>query len=61
MATIKIDDKDYELDDLSNSAKEQLASLQFVNGEIKRLEAQMAVFRTAAVGYTAALKKELGD
>ena len=33
--------------------------LQFVQAEIKRLEAQIAVFKTAEVGYTNALKKEL--
>lgn len=59
MATVKIDGKDYNLDDLSDQAKNQLGSLQFVQGEIKRLEAQIAVFKTAAVGYTNELKKEI--
>ena len=61
MATVKIDGKDYDLDDLSDQAKNQLGSLQFVQGEIKRLEAQIAVFKTAAVGYTNELKKEIEE
>ena len=61
MATVTIDGKEYDLDSLSKEAKEQLASLQFVQGEIKRLEAQIAVFKTAAVGYTNELKKEIEE
>ena len=46
MATVTIDGKDYDVDDLSLTAKEQLASLQFVQTEIKRLESQLAVCKT---------------
>ena len=59
MATITIDNKDYDMDNLSDAAKEQVASLQFVQGEIKRTEAQLAVMRTAASAYSNALKNEL--
>ena len=59
MASVNIDGKEYNLEDLSDKAKEQLGSLQFVQAELKRLEGQIAVFRTAAVGYTNELKKEL--
>ena len=59
MANITIDGKEYNSDDLSQNAKEQLVSLQFVQAEIKRTEAQLAVFRTAAVAYSASLKKEI--
>ena len=61
MATITIDGKDYNSDDLSQNAKEQLVSLQFAQGEIKRLEAQLAVFKTAAVAYSTSLKKEIDN
>ena len=61
MPSVTIDGKEYNLDDLSNSAKEQLASLQFAQSEIKRLEAQFAVFRTAASTYSNALKNELPE
>ena len=59
MASINIDGKDYNVDDMSEESKSQLASLQFVNGEMKRLEGQMAVYKTAYAAYSSALKNEL--
>tara|TARA_B100000579_G_C22390584_1_gene647069 strand:- start:29 stop:214 length:186 start_codon:yes stop_codon:yes gene_type:complete len=59
MPNITIDGKDYNLDDISDNAKNQLASLQFVQSEMRRLESQMAVNKTAASLYTNALKNEL--
>ncbi len=59
MAKVNIDGKDYEFDDLSEKAKAQLLSLQFVQGELKRLEAQIAVFKTAEVGYLRELKDQI--
>ena len=40
MPTIKIDNKEYDVDSLSNEAKAQLGSIQFVDNEIARLQAQ---------------------
>jgi hypothetical protein len=40
MPVIKIDNKDYDLDTLSDEAKSQLASLQFVDAELQRLNAR---------------------
>lgn len=57
MPTIKIDDKDYDLDTLSAEAKAQIASLQFVDAEMQRLNAQLAVLQTARAAYA----KALGD
>ena len=59
MATIKIDDKDYNTDSLSDDAKNQLASLQFVDAELQRLQAQAAVLQTARQAYANALKAAL--
>tara|TARA_B100001250_G_C19461606_1_gene640473 strand:- start:26 stop:211 length:186 start_codon:yes stop_codon:yes gene_type:complete len=59
MPNINIDGKEYNLDDISENGKNQLASLQFVQSEIRRLESQMAVNKTAASLYTKALKNEL--
>ena len=59
MNSITIDDKEYNLENLSEDAKQQLASLQFVQGELKRIEGQTAVYRTAYSAYSAALKNEL--
>ena len=59
MATITIDGKDYNSDDLSDEAKQQLASFQFAQSEIKRLNANLAIYQTAASAYSAALKEAL--
>ena len=59
MANVTIDGKEYDIDDLSQSAKEQLASIQFAQSEIKKLEGQIAIYKTANAAYTAALKEEL--
>ena len=59
MAKITIDGKDYDSDNLSDNAKQQLASLQFAQSEINRLQALLAVSKTAELAYSNALKKEL--
>lgn len=59
MATIKIDEKDYDLDTLSDEVKAQLGMLQFVDAELQRLSAQTAVLQTARMGYSKALNEAL--
>jgi len=56
---ITIDGQDYDLAILSNEAKSQLASLQFVDAEVARLQAQMAAFQTARNAYALALRQLL--
>lgn len=51
MTTIKIDNKEYELASLSEDAKNQLVSLQFVDSELERLQAKAAVLQTARMAY----------
>ena len=59
MPIIKIDDKDYDFDQLSDNAKAQLTSLQFVDAELQRLNAQAAVLQTARMAYAKALNDAL--
>ena len=59
MPTIKIDNQDYDLDTLSIEAKAQLQSLQFVDSELARLQAQAAVLQTARMAYSKALQEAL--
>tara|TARA_B100000965_G_C19153661_1_gene567134 strand:+ start:433 stop:618 length:186 start_codon:yes stop_codon:yes gene_type:complete len=59
MPNITIDGKNYDSDSLSDKAKEQIMSLQFVNAEIKRIESQLAVYKTASAAYSLALKNEI--
>ena len=56
---ITIDDVEYNLSDLSDNAKAQLANIQFVDAQIQQLNNEWAVADTARIGYTAALKVEL--
>ena len=42
MAKITIDEKEYETDDMSDEAKNQLGSLQFVDNEIVREQMKTA-------------------
>jgi len=59
MPAITIDNITYELENLSDDAKAQLASLQFVEQELARLQAQMAAMQTARMAYAKALKAAL--
>ncbi|MDP3875504.1 MAG: DUF6447 family protein [Methylobacter sp.] len=59
MTTIKIDNKDYELESLSDEARAQLANVQFVDQELQRLNAQAAVLQTARLAYAKALTDAL--
>lgn len=61
MPIIKIDNKDYELETLPQAAKDQLQSLQFVDAELTRLQAQASVLQTARVAYGKALSQALAD
>ena len=59
MTQITIDNKKYELESLSDDAKAQLASIQFVDSELVRLQAQAAAYQTARMAYAIALQAAL--
>ena len=59
MAKIKIDDVEYDTDNLSDNAKAQLASLQFNEAHMQRLRNELAIADTAKIAYASALKAEL--
>ena len=56
MPEIKINDKAYDIDTLSDNAKKQIVSLQFVQNEIQRLNAQLAAYKTAEIAYSKAIE-----
>jgi hypothetical protein len=60
MTIIKIDDKDYDTETLSDEAKSQIQSIQFVDQELVKLNAQAAVMQTARIAYAKALNDALG-
>ena len=56
---IIIDDIEYDFDKISDSAKAQIANIQFVDAQLQQLNNELAVSDTARIGYTNALKSEL--
>ena len=59
MTQITIDNKQYELESLSDDAKAQLISMQFCDQELQRLQAQAAAYQTARQAYAKALQAAL--
>ena len=59
MASVTINDKEYNLDDLSNEAKQYLSSLQFAQIELKRIQGMQACLNTAASTYSKLLEDNL--
>jgi len=59
MKEIKINGKAYDIDNLSENAKKQIVSLQFVQNEINRLNAQLAAYKTAEIAYSKAVEESI--
>ena len=59
MPTITIDDVEYDVDSMSEEALGNLKSIQFVDGELARLNAQISVLTTARMAYSSALQGQL--
>ena len=59
MANIKIDGVDYDIDSLSDEAKATVSSLQFVQSELQRANANIAILKTAESAYVNSLKQEV--
>lgn len=56
MPKIKIDDKEYETESLSEEAKAQIFHIQAIDFEVNRMNTLIAVMQTAKSGYLQALK-----
>ena len=59
MPKITVDGIEYNTEDLSDNGKAQLASLQFLEVQMNKLQNEISVFQTAKGAYVAALKVEL--
>ena len=59
MNQVTIDGIQYDLDTLTDVAKQQLINLQVTDGEIARLQTQLVIAQTARAAYAQALKAEL--
>lgn len=61
MAKITVDGTTYQTDDLTDNAKAQLASLQFLEVQIRKLRDEISIFKTAREAYKASLGRGLRD
>jgi len=55
MPNIKIDDKEYDLDSISNEAKAQIEMLLATDNKIRELQRDLAIAQTARICYGKAL------
>ena len=61
MTDITIDNQTYDFENLSEDAKAQIVSIQFVDAELQRLQAKSAALQTARSAYARALSELLGQ
>jgi hypothetical protein len=59
MPKITVDGMEYNTEDLSDNAKAQIASLQFLEAQMTKIKSEIAVYETAKSAYIQALKAEL--
>jgi len=56
---ITIDDKEYNVADLTDEARSQIVNLKFVESQLQQLNNEWAVADTARMAYSSALKREV--
>ena len=61
MPKITVDGIEYNTEDLSENGKAQLASLQFLEVQMKKIKAEIAIYQTARSAYVTALRNELEE
>ena len=61
MPNITVDGVEYNTEDLSENGKAQLASLQFLEVQMKNIKSELAVYQTARNTYMRALQAELEE
>lgn len=59
MAKVTVEGVEYETETMSDNAKAQLASLQFLEAHIQQIQSEIAVYQTARQAYSKSLKREL--
>ena len=57
MPKITVEGIEYNTEDLSENGKAQLASLQFLEVQMKKIQSEIAVYQTALIAYQVSLKK----
>ena len=61
MPKIKIDDLEYNTEDLSEKGLEQLRSLQFLETQMLHMQKEITVYQVAQSSYLSKLKAEIEE
>lgn len=56
---IKLDDTEYDADNLTDEARAALASIQFISKQIQEFQNMQAILQRAKNSYADSLKKEI--
>ena len=59
MPTLKIDDREFEIDDLSDEIKLKVGRMQEINNQIRSLNLQISELQTVFQAYVNTIKSEL--
>ncbi len=59
MPRVTVDDIEYNTEDLTETGRATLASLQFLESQMQQMRNEMSVYRVAQLSYIAALKVEI--
>lgn len=59
MPKVMVDDIEYNTEDLTETGRATLASLQFLESQMQKIRNEMSVYRVAQLSYIAALKVEI--
>lgn len=59
MPKVTVDDIEYNTEDLTETGRATLASLQFLESQMQTMRNEMSVYRVAQLSYIAALKVEI--
>ena len=59
MPKVTVDDIEYNTEDLTETGRATLASLQFLESQMQKMRNEMSVYQVAQLSYVAALKVEI--
>lgn len=59
MATLNVDGKEYDIEQLSDAARGHAASIRLVDEKLAELQQEAAILQTARNAYVQALQEEL--
>ena len=61
MPKITLDDLEFNTEDLSENGKRQVASLQFLESQLRKIHKELSVYQTARSVHIAVLKSEISE